>query len=128
MFLNQSYGDFPVNVLMVMCLVETQSSKVRQNEEENLRSKLAFDHILGKDDSSPSLIAESNISELEKELGENSCDNAKCELQTKIVELEKVLNQQTKDFDDVKLELSNRTAKFEAYFEKLEFTKVVLGR
>ncbi|GJY61943.1 hypothetical protein Tco_0462600 [Tanacetum coccineum] len=34
----------------------------------------------------------------------------------------------TKDFDDVKLELSNRTAKFEAYFEKLEKTKVVLER
>ncbi|GKA70461.1 hypothetical protein Tco_0776600, partial [Tanacetum coccineum] len=44
------------------------------------------------------------------------------------VELEKVLTQQTKDFDDVKLELSNRTAKFEAYFEKLEKTKVVLER
>ncbi|GJY26594.1 hypothetical protein Tco_0401320, partial [Tanacetum coccineum] len=39
-----------------------------------------------------------------------------------------VLTQQTKDFDDVKLELSNRTAKFEAYFEKLEKTKVVLER
>ncbi|GJU11474.1 hypothetical protein Tco_1133870 [Tanacetum coccineum] len=111
--------------------VQTQSSKVTQNEEENLRSKLfefAFDHILGKDDSSPSSIAESNISELEKESGENICENAKCNLQTKIVELEKILTQQTKDFDDVKLELSNRTAKFEAYFQKLENTKVVLER
>ncbi|GJZ41089.1 hypothetical protein Tco_0587975 [Tanacetum coccineum] len=81
-----------------------------------------------KDDSSPSLIAESNISELEKESGENICENAKYELQTKIVKLEKVLTQQIKDFDDIKLELSKRTAKFEAYFEKLENTKVFLER
>ncbi|GJY51754.1 hypothetical protein Tco_0442601 [Tanacetum coccineum] len=52
--------------------------------------------------------------------------NAKCVLQTTLVELENTLAQQTKDFDDVKLELSNRTAKFEAYFEKLKNTKVVL--
>ncbi|GJR06302.1 hypothetical protein Tco_0529286 [Tanacetum coccineum] len=81
-----------------------------------------------KNDSSSSSIAESHISELEKESGENNCENAKCDLQTKIVELEKVLNQQTKDFDDVKLELSNRTIKFEAYFGKIENTKFVLER
>ncbi|GKF81231.1 hypothetical protein Tco_0239833 [Tanacetum coccineum] len=69
-----------------------------------------------------------DISELNKGSGENVCDNEKCELQTKIVELEKVLTQQTKDFNDVKLELSNRIAKFEAYFEKLEKTKAVLER
>ncbi|GJX52826.1 hypothetical protein Tco_0281195 [Tanacetum coccineum] len=90
--------------------------------------EFAINHILGNDDSSPSSITESNISELKKESGENICENAKCELQTKIVKLEKVLTQKTKDFDDVKLELSNRTAKFEAYFEKLENTKVVLER
>ncbi|GKD99854.1 hypothetical protein Tco_1387838, partial [Tanacetum coccineum] len=87
-----------------------------------------FEHILGKDDSSSSSITESNNSKLEKESGENICKNAKCGLQTKIVELEKVLTQQTKDFDDVKLELSNYTAKFKAYFEKLENMKVVLAR
>ncbi|GJS71783.1 hypothetical protein Tco_0704624 [Tanacetum coccineum] len=62
-----------------------------QTQKENLRttlSEFAIDHILGKDDSSPSLITESNISKLEKEL----------------------------------------TTKFEAYFEKLENTKVVLER
>ncbi|GJY51039.1 hypothetical protein Tco_0441886 [Tanacetum coccineum] len=47
---------------------------------------------------------------------------------SKIDELEKVLTQQTKDFNAVKLELSNRTAKFKAYFEKLEKTKVFLER
>ncbi|GJU79180.1 hypothetical protein Tco_1276250 [Tanacetum coccineum] len=47
---------------------------------------------------------------------------------SKITHLEKIIAQKTKDFDDVNLELSNRTAKFEAYFEKLEKTKVVLER
>ncbi|GJV83496.1 reverse transcriptase [Tanacetum coccineum] len=61
-------------------------------------------------------------------LGMKKCENAKCELQTKIVGLENVLTQQTKYFDDVKLELSNRTTKFEAYFKKLKNTKVVLER
>ncbi|GJV26572.1 hypothetical protein Tco_1379267 [Tanacetum coccineum] len=69
-----------------------------------------------------------DISELTWNRGEIVCDNAKCEFQTKFVEIEKVLTQQTKDFNDVKLELSNITAKFEAYFEKLEKTKAVLER
>ncbi|GJY70984.1 hypothetical protein Tco_0474687 [Tanacetum coccineum] len=55
-------------------------------------------------------------------------ENKTSVFQIKIDELEKVLTQQTKDFNAVKLELSNRTAKFEAYFEKLEKTKVVLER
>ncbi|GKC39247.1 hypothetical protein Tco_1051631 [Tanacetum coccineum] len=102
------------------------SIKKTRVQKENLRSTLSeysVNHILGKEDSSSS-----SINELEKESGENICENAKCEFQTKIVELEKVLTQKTKYFDDVKLELSNRTAKFEAYFEKLEKTKVVLER
>ncbi|GJU71439.1 hypothetical protein Tco_1262844 [Tanacetum coccineum] len=89
--------------------VQTKTSNVTQDEEENLKKQL-------------------DISELNMESGENVCDNAKCEFLTKLVKLEKVLTQQTKDFNDVKLELSNRTAKFEAYFEKLEKTKVVLER
>ncbi|GJV27532.1 hypothetical protein Tco_1383980 [Tanacetum coccineum] len=100
------------------------SIKKTRVHKENLRatlSEFSDNHICGKEDSSPS-----STNELEKESGENTCDNAKCELQTKIVELEKVLTQQTKDFNDVKLELSNRTAKFEAYFEKLEKTKVCI--
>ncbi|GJR91057.1 hypothetical protein Tco_0215068 [Tanacetum coccineum] len=47
---------------------------------------------------------------------------------SKVTHLKKIIAQKTKDFDDAKLELSNRTAKFEAYFEKLENTKVVLER
>ncbi|GJW80276.1 hypothetical protein Tco_0144251 [Tanacetum coccineum] len=91
----------------------------RAHHEEELQECMTT----GKEDSSPS-----STNELEKESGENICENAKCEFQTKFVELEKVLTQQTKDFDDVKLELSYRTAKFEAYFEKLEKMKVVLER
>ncbi|GJV16036.1 hypothetical protein Tco_1361359 [Tanacetum coccineum] len=112
------------------------ASLLKENEHLKLVYKDLFysikksrvDHFLEKVDSFPSSIAESHISELENESGENICKNAKCELQTKIVELEKVLTQQTKDFDDVKLELSNRIAKFEEYFEKLKNIKVFLER
>ncbi|GJS82586.1 hypothetical protein Tco_0749127 [Tanacetum coccineum] len=47
---------------------------------------------------------------------------------SKVTHLEKIISQKAKDFDDVKLELSNKTARFEAYFEKLENTKVILER
>ncbi|GJS04826.1 hypothetical protein Tco_0321334 [Tanacetum coccineum] len=102
------------------------SIKKTRVHKENLRetlSKFSVNHICGKEYSSPS-----STNELEKESGENTCDNAKSEFQTKFIEREKVLTQQTKDFDDVKLELSNKTAKFEAYFEKLEKTTAVLER
>ncbi|GJU37103.1 hypothetical protein Tco_1185457 [Tanacetum coccineum] len=55
-------------------------------------------------------------------------DKDNCDFGSKVTHLEKIIAQKTKDFDDVKLELSNRTVKFEAYFEKLENTKVFLGR
>ncbi|GJU43174.1 hypothetical protein Tco_1200440 [Tanacetum coccineum] len=108
--------------------VQTKTLNVTQNEAENLKSQLfkfaetKFNNILGKieffkknqfDPFSRSNV-DCHIFELKKESGENICDNAKCEFQTKFVELEKVLTQQTKDFDDVKLELSIKTAKFEA--------------
>nr|GEY62626.1 hypothetical protein [Tanacetum cinerariifolium] len=99
-------------------------------------SEFAIDHILSKDNSSLSSIDESHISELEKESWENNYENAKCELRRNIVELEKFLTQKTKDFDDVKLEkfLTQKTKdfdddkRFEAYFENLKNTKVVLER
>ncbi|GJT77468.1 hypothetical protein Tco_1044193 [Tanacetum coccineum] len=102
------------------------SIKKTRVHKENLRatlSEFSVNHICGKEDSSPS-----SNNELEKESGENTCDNEKSEFQIKFIELEKVLTQQTKDFDDVKLELSNRTTKFEAYFEKHEKTKAILER
>ncbi|GJT61827.1 hypothetical protein Tco_1005360 [Tanacetum coccineum] len=114
--------------------VQTKTSNVTQNEAENPKSQLfefaetKFNNILGKIeffkknqfDSFSRSNVDCHISELKKESRENICDNAKCEFQTKFVEIEKVLTQQTKDFDDVKLKLSNRTAKFEAYFGKLK--------
>ncbi|GJY18674.1 hypothetical protein Tco_0390165 [Tanacetum coccineum] len=112
--------------------VQTKTSNVTQDEAENLKSQLfefaetKFKNILEKIEFFKK--KQLDISELNMESGENVCDNAKCEFLTKFVELEKVLTQQTKYFNDVKLELSNRTAKFEEYFEKLEKTKVVLER
>nr|GEZ20165.1 SKP1/ASK-interacting protein 16 [Tanacetum cinerariifolium] len=64
--------------------------------------------------------------ELEKSLAKQTKEN--CDFRSKVIHLEKIIAQKSKDFDDVNLELSNRTAKFEAYFEKLENTKVVLER
>ncbi|GJX94013.1 hypothetical protein Tco_0348599 [Tanacetum coccineum] len=58
----------------------------------------------------------------------NAFDNEKCDFESKVIHLEKIIAQKSKDFDDVNLELSNRTAKFEAYFEKLKKMKVVLER
>ncbi|GJU50742.1 hypothetical protein Tco_1220297 [Tanacetum coccineum] len=56
----------------------------------------------------------------------NAFDNENCDFESKVFHLKKIIAQKSKDFDDVNLELSNRTAKFEAYFEKLEKAKVVL--
>nr|GEU94512.1 hypothetical protein [Tanacetum cinerariifolium] len=58
----------------------------------------------------------------------NAFDKENFDFESKVIHLEKIIAQKSKDFDDVNLELSNRTAKFEAYFEKLENTKVVLER
>ncbi|GJY01307.1 hypothetical protein Tco_0359459 [Tanacetum coccineum] len=58
----------------------------------------------------------------------NAFDNESCDFESKVIHLEKIIAQKSKDLDDVNLELSNRTAKFDTYFEKLEKTKVVLER
>ncbi|GJX17645.1 hypothetical protein Tco_0218477 [Tanacetum coccineum] len=111
--------------------VQVKSSNITQNEAGNLTFDVSevmdnkIEQILGNMDSFPSLIAEGNISELEKESGEkkNIFENAKCELQTKIIVLEKVLTQQTKDFDDIQLELSNRTAKSKRILKNLKMLR-----
>ncbi|GKA51419.1 hypothetical protein Tco_0744615 [Tanacetum coccineum] len=54
----------------------------------------------------------------------NAFDNENCDFESKVIHLEKIIAQKSKDFDDVNLELSNRTTKFEAYFEKLEKRKL----
>nr|GEV03744.1 hypothetical protein [Tanacetum cinerariifolium] len=55
-------------------------------------------------------------------------EKEKCDFGSKATHLEKIIAQELKDLDDVKLELSNKTAKFEVYFEKHKNTKVVLER
>ncbi|GKB59138.1 hypothetical protein Tco_0915324 [Tanacetum coccineum] len=57
----------------------------------------------------------------------NAFDNENCDFESKVIHLEKIIAQKSKDFDDVNLELSNRTAKFKAYFEKLEKKKFFLN-
>ncbi|GJT25687.1 reverse transcriptase zinc-binding domain-containing protein [Tanacetum coccineum] len=124
--------------------VQTKTSNVTQNKAENLKSQLfefaeiKFNNILEKIDIFKKNHFDSflcsnvdyNISELKKAPKEkqNLFENKTSIFQIKIDELENVLTQQTKDFNAVKLELSNRTAKFEAYFEKLKKPKVVLER
>ncbi|GJY46208.1 hypothetical protein Tco_0435271 [Tanacetum coccineum] len=116
--LKQTYKDLFESV---------QRTKVETIQCDEVRVKDDFDEIETKN-IELEYQKQLDISEFNKGLGKNVCDNAKCEFQTKFFELDKVLTQQTKDFDDVKLELSNRTAKFEAYFEKLKKMKVVLER
>ncbi|GJZ75498.1 hypothetical protein Tco_0639963 [Tanacetum coccineum] len=129
---------------------QTKTSNVTQNEAENLKSQLfefaetKFNNIFGKIEFFKK--KQLDISELNKESGKkqnifetkqvkratlgklNAFDNENCDFESKVIHLEKIIAQKLKDFDDVNLELSNRTAKFKAYFEKLKKTKVVLER
>ncbi|GKC06548.1 hypothetical protein Tco_0998158 [Tanacetum coccineum] len=54
--------------------------------------------------------------------------NETSSFETKIKELKMTLAQQTKDFEDVKLDFSKKTNNFETYFEKLEKKRLVLER
>nr|GEV73432.1 hypothetical protein [Tanacetum cinerariifolium] len=54
--------------------------------------------------------------------------NETSSFETKIKELEMTLAQQTKDFEDAKVDVSKKTDKFETYFEKLQKTRVILER
>ncbi|GJR82877.1 hypothetical protein Tco_0153662 [Tanacetum coccineum] len=85
-----------------------------------------------KDVSNESKTADTNVfadEEKRATLGKlNAFDKENCDFRSKVTHLEKIIAQKSKDFDDVKLELSNRTSKFEAYSEKLKSTKVVLER
>ncbi|GJZ94547.1 hypothetical protein Tco_0666750 [Tanacetum coccineum] len=88
------------------------ASLIKENEHLKLTYKNLFDSIKkSRVQTKTSNVTQDekqlDISELNMESGENVCDNAKCEFLTKFVELEKVLTQQTKDFNDVKLELPN---------------------
>ncbi|GJR59098.1 hypothetical protein Tco_1501260 [Tanacetum coccineum] len=54
--------------------------------------------------------------------------NETSSFETKIKEFEMTLAQQTKDFEDAKVDFSKKTDKFETYFEKLKNEKFVLER
>ncbi|GJW33868.1 hypothetical protein Tco_0053900, partial [Tanacetum coccineum] len=71
---------------------------------------------------------DSDSSNVESKSGEkkNIFKNETSSFETKIKGLEMTLAQQTKDFEDAKLDFSKKTDKFETYFEKLKKTKVVL--
>ncbi|GKC89135.1 hypothetical protein Tco_1149784 [Tanacetum coccineum] len=115
-----------------------QRSRVETNKCDEVKVKVDFDEIETKNIELEyrvaSLIKENEHLKLTYQrkratLGKlNAFDNESCDFESKVIHLEKIIAQKSKDFDDVNLELSNRTAKFEAYFEKLEKTKVVLER
>ncbi|GJT15957.1 hypothetical protein Tco_0874663 [Tanacetum coccineum] len=130
--------------------VPTQSSNVSQNEAENLKSQLSkfadkkFYIVLQKiesmkkkkfesrnsNDLLQKYLYDSDPSNVESESGEKKIlfgNDTSC-LKTKIKELEMSLAQQTKDFEDAKVDFSKKTDKFETYFEKHEKTKVVIER
>ncbi|GJY36387.1 hypothetical protein Tco_0421765 [Tanacetum coccineum] len=125
--------------------VQTQSSNISQNEAKNLKSQLfefaakKFDKVFQKIESMKKKKYDSQISNdflqkslydydplnLESESGEKN-KNEKSWFKTKIKELKMILAQQTKDFEDAKVDFSKKTDKFETYFEKLEKIRVVL--
>ncbi|GKB54330.1 hypothetical protein Tco_0905083 [Tanacetum coccineum] len=128
----------------------TKSSNVSQNEAENLKSQLSefadkkFDKVFQKIESMNKKKFDSRISNdfLHKSLYDSDPSNVESEsgekkilfrnetssFETKIKELEMTLAQQTKDFEDVKVDFSKKTDKFETYFEKLKNARVVLER
>ncbi|GJW40033.1 hypothetical protein Tco_0065878 [Tanacetum coccineum] len=124
--------------------VQTQSSNVSQNETENLKSQLSeitnkkFDNVFQKIESMKKKKFKSQISNdflqkslyddpsiVESESGEKKIifRNETSSFETKIKDLEMTLTQQTKDFEDAKVNFSKKMDKFEAYFEKLETTR-----
>ncbi|GJX10926.1 hypothetical protein Tco_0200785 [Tanacetum coccineum] len=109
-------------------------SRVETNECDEVKVKVDFDEIETKNIELEyrvaSLIKENEHLKLTYQSLFDSIKKSRenCDFESKVIHLEKIIAQKSKYFDDVNLELSNKTAKFEAYFEKLEKTKVVLER
>ncbi|GJR20335.1 hypothetical protein Tco_0968862 [Tanacetum coccineum] len=91
--------------------------------------KKKFDSRISNDFLQQSMY-DSDSSNVESESGVKNIlfGNETSSFETKIKEIEMILAQQTKDFEDAKVDFSKKTDKFETYFEKLENTKVVLER
>ncbi|GJX12242.1 hypothetical protein Tco_0202101, partial [Tanacetum coccineum] len=120
------------------------------DETYNLKSQLSefedkmFDKVFQKIESMKKKMFDSRItsdflqkslhdfdaSNVQSESGEKKIlfENETTSFETKIKELEIILAQQTKDFEDAKVDLSKKTDKFKTYFEKLESIRVVLER
>ncbi|GJV65715.1 hypothetical protein Tco_1476543 [Tanacetum coccineum] len=121
----------------------TKSSNVTQNEVEDLQSQLSefgdkkFDKVFQKIESMKKKMFDSRITSdfFQKSLYDSEASNGQTKSgekkilfrnETKIKELEMILAQQTKDFEDAKVDFSKTTDKYETYFEKLKNTRVVL--
>ncbi|GJY56778.1 hypothetical protein Tco_0455893 [Tanacetum coccineum] len=105
---------------------ETSVFQIKIDELEKSLAKQIKEnsHLLIKIDNLENVFADEQKRATLRKL--NAFDNESCDFESKVIHLEKIIAQKSKDFNDVNLELSNKTAKFEAYFEKLEKTKVVL--
>ncbi|GJX36486.1 hypothetical protein Tco_0248043 [Tanacetum coccineum] len=114
---------------------KNNSLKTLQKENENFMASLQIENAHLKqtykdlfESVQRSVVETNECDEVKVKDNFDEIETKNIELEYRIDELEKVLTQQTKDLNVVKLELYNRTAKFEAYFKKLEKTKVVLER
>ncbi|GJZ83801.1 hypothetical protein Tco_0648974 [Tanacetum coccineum] len=93
-------------------------SLIKENEHLKLTYKSLFDSIKKlrvqtKNSNVTQNEAEKNVfadEEKRATLGKlNAFDNENCDFESKVIHLEKIIAQKSKDFDDVHLELSNRT-------------------
>ncbi|GKA41661.1 hypothetical protein Tco_0734321, partial [Tanacetum coccineum] len=120
-------------------IFESMERKVDRTSKENEILQNKIDQLLEANIANDvrNLVMQSyveikNKKEIERFLKESKDGDKFCndvvEVKERCYSSQKIIAQKSKDFDDVKFELSNRTAKFEAYFKKLENTKVVLER
>ncbi|GJZ65859.1 hypothetical protein Tco_0622555 [Tanacetum coccineum] len=112
---------------------ENNSLKTLQKENENFMASLQIENAHLKqthkdlfESVQSSRVETIQCDEVKIKFEFDKIETQNIELEHQVTHLKKIIAQKAKDFDDVKFELSNRTAKFEAYFEKLENMKVVL--
>ncbi|GKB53394.1 hypothetical protein Tco_0904147 [Tanacetum coccineum] len=98
-------------------------SRIESMKKKTLDSRISSDFLQKS-------LYDSNASNVQSESGEKKIlfGNETSSFETKIKELEMTLAQQTKDFEDAKVDFSKKMDKFEIYFEKLENARVVLER
>ncbi|GJX21415.1 hypothetical protein Tco_0224092 [Tanacetum coccineum] len=112
-------------LIVDMDKIETQNielehqatSLIKENEYLKLVYKFVFDSI-----------KKLRVQTQSSDVTQNEKENLRSTLSEFTIDHILGKDDSSSNFDDVKLELSNKTAKFKAYFEKLENTKVVLER